>query len=233
MDLRTPSRWFAALLMPLGPAAVAILRFVLPYDTPDTPAQMVDGVLAAPGVVAVLSWLGLVALLTLVPGALAALRLVRPGAPVLGAVAGLLLVPGYLALFGPGVTESVIVAGHDAGIDPTSLALLVDASYADPVAAICGTIFVVGHLAGTVVLGFALWRSGVVHPAWAVVMGVSQPLHLVAAMTGNHPLDLVGWGMTAVAMGAAAYAVVRTADAAWDVAPRTTPLAAAALVAGR
>jgi hypothetical protein len=31
----------------------------------------------------------------------------------------------------------------------------------------------------------------------------------VAALTGNHPLDLVAWGMTAAAMAAAAVAYVR------------------------
>ena len=59
-------------------------------------------------------------------------------------------------------------------------------------------------------LGFALWRSGAVHWVWAVLMGISQPLHLVAAMTGNHPLDLLGWGLTAVVMGVAAVRVLRT-----------------------
>jgi hypothetical protein len=82
------------------------------------------------------------------------------------------------------------------------------------------TIFVVGHIVGTVLLGFALWRSGSVHWIWAVLMGISQPLHLLAAMTGNHPLDLLGWGLTALVMGVAAVRVLRTDDDDWDVPPR-------------
>jgi len=35
------ARWFAGLLLPVGPAAVAILRFVLPYDTADDSETMV------------------------------------------------------------------------------------------------------------------------------------------------------------------------------------------------
>lgn len=41
-------------------------------------------------------------------------------------------------------------------------------------------------------------------------MAVPQPVHLVAAMTGN-PLDLIGWGATAVAMGVAGVVLARGA----------------------
>ncbi|MEU2201258.1 hypothetical protein [Isoptericola sp. NPDC019482] len=220
MDLRTAHRVLAAVLMPLGPAAVAVARYVMPYDTTDTPDEVVAGILGSPAAEELMAWLSLVALLTLVPGAFAVLRLVRPGAPALAAAAGLLLVPGYLALFGSGVGDATVVAGAEAGVAPSTLATILEIAYQDPVASLAGTVFVVGHLAGTVVLGLALWRSRVVSPAWAVVMGVSQPLHLVAALTANHPLDLLAWGMTAVAMGAAAVAVLRTRDDDWDVPAR-------------
>jgi hypothetical protein len=36
---------------------------------------------------------------------------------------------------------------------------------------------------------------------------VSQPVHLVAAVTGNHPLDLLAWSLTAAAMAAVAPAL--------------------------
>ena len=81
-------------------------------------------------------------------------------------------------------------------------------------------MFVVGHIVGSVLLGLAFWRSGVVHRGWAVAMVVSQPLHLLAALTANHPLDLLGWGLTALAMGAAAVALLRTPDDHWDVPDR-------------
>ena len=40
-------------------------------------------------------------------------------------------------------------------------------------------------------------------------------------MTGNHPLDLLGWGLTAIVMGVAAVRVLRTSDDEWDVPPRS------------
>ena len=48
-DTRTLARWTAAILMPIGPAAVAVLRFVLPYDTNDSAAVMIAKVQADVG----------------------------------------------------------------------------------------------------------------------------------------------------------------------------------------
>ena len=86
-DTRTLARWTAAILMPIGPAAVAVLRFILPYDTNDSAAVMIAKVQAAPDTQQAVMVLGLIAVFTLVPGAYAVARLTRPGAPRLTAVA--------------------------------------------------------------------------------------------------------------------------------------------------
>jgi len=205
----TIRRFGLAALMPVGPAAVAVLRFVLPYDTPD-PADTVVAKIAAdlPAATLVL-WLALVATLTLVPGAVVALGLTWQRAPWLSLLAGMLLVPGYLVLGSLGGADAVVPAGITAGIEPDVLVRLVTAVGEDPVGSTSTTVFVVGHLTGAILLGVAMLRSRIVAWPWAVVMMVSQPLHLVAAMTGNHPLDLVGWGMTAAAMAAAAVVYAR------------------------
>lgn len=220
-DLRRASRWLAAILMPIGPAAIAVLRFVLPYDTVDEIPDVVAKVAADPGAQRLVGWMGVVAVFTLVPGALAALRLSRRGAPLLTAAAGLLLVPGYLGLIATvsGI-DDFVPAGLDAGIDQGTLARLVEATTAAPYGAIYLGVFVPGHILGTILLAVALWRVGVLAGPLAVALAVSQPLHLVAALTGNHPLDLLGWGLTALGMAAAAVAVVRMPDDEWDLPPR-------------
>jgi hypothetical protein len=48
---------------------------------------------------------------------------------------------------------------------------------------------------------------------------VSQPVHLVAAMTGNHPLDLFAWGTTAFGFGAAGLVLLRMDDDEFDLPP--------------
>lgn len=219
-DLRKASRWLAAILMPIGPAAVAVLRFVLPYDTVDEIPDVVAKIAADPGAQRLVQWMGVIAVFTLVPGAVAALRLSRRRAPVLTAAAGLLLVPGYLGLIatvsGP---DDFLPAGLGAGIDQGTLARLAEATTAAPYGSVYLGVFVPGHILGTILLAVALWRAGVLAAPLAVALAVSQPLHLVAALTGNHPLDLLGWGLTALGMAAAAVAVLRMPDDEWDLPP--------------
>ena len=105
-----------------------------------------------------------------------------------------------------------MLAGVENGIDTGTLTRLSEALAADAPAALGSTVFVIGHLFGTMLLGVTLWRAKVLGWAWAAVMSVSQPLHLVAAMTGNHPLDLFAWGLTAAAMGAVAVVALRTPE---------------------
>jgi hypothetical protein len=210
----TIRRYGLAALMPVGPAAVAVLRFVLPYDTPDPSSAVVAKIAADLPAAGLVLWLAFVATLTLVPGAVAALSCTWRAAPRLSLIAGALLVPGYLMLgFAGGGADAAVPAGVVAGIDPAVLVRLVDALETDPVAATSSTVFVAGHLLGATLLGVAMLRSRVVARPWAVAMMVSQPVHLLAALTGNHPLDLVGWGMTAAGMAAVAVTFARRTGA--------------------
>lgn len=99
-------------------------------------------------------------------------------------------------------------------LDPAVLARLYDGPH--PTTAVAGILFVVGHVAGTVLLGIALWRSRTV-PRWAAVLTtLAQPLHVVAALVlANHPLDLVAWGMNALGFAAAATTVLRQSPDQW------------------
>jgi len=201
--VRSPARWLAAALVPIGPAAVAVLRYVLPYNTTDDSATVVAKVLAAPDRQSLVLWLGFIAILTLVPGALWVGRLSHAKAPRLTTVALVLLVPGYLALPWLGASDLLVWMGARAGVDPATLTRLLDTIH--PTSDLAGLLFVAGHVIGTVLLGLALWVSGAV-PRWAAVLiMVSQPLHAVAAIVlVSHPLDLAAWGMQAVGFAAAA-----------------------------
>ncbi len=211
IDTRAPQRWAAALLMPVGPLCVAILRLVIPYNALDAPDTVIAEVAAHPTAQAAVLWLGLVALFTLVPGAYAVLRLVRPGAPRLAMTAAILLIPGYLGLFGAASGADLnAYVGTRANLDPQTLSQLMRQSSEQPTVVISGLVFLVGHILGCILLGLALWRSAAVHWMWALAMTISQPIHLYAAVTGNHPLDLFAWGLVTVAMAAAAIAVAQT-----------------------
>lgn len=201
----------SALLLPVGPAAVAVLRFVLPYDTVDDSASMVEKVAAAPDRQSLVLWLAFVAALTLVPAVVWVGRVTRKRAPRLTAAALILLVPGYLALAWMSSSDALLWVGVREGLDSATLTGLYDAAH--PTTALAETVFVAGHLIGTVVLGIALWRSAVV-PRWAAAaVAVSQPLHLVAVILSNHPLDLVAWGLQAVGFAAVSAVLLRQPSA--------------------
>lgn len=202
--------WVAlAVLAPLGAALVAVLRYVLPYETTDGTADMVREGYADPGALSLVLWVGLGAALTIVPGSLAIGRLVGQRAPRLTAVALTLLVPAYLMLPVLLIVDHTIWAGAESGASQASVVSLLDAAH--PIVGVATVIFVVGHVVGTVLLGIAMLRSHCV-PAWAAVITiVSQPLHFVAAViVPDHTLDGAAWGLNAIGFAVAAVAVYRS-----------------------
>ncbi|NEA30135.1 DUF4386 family protein [Streptomyces sp. SID13031] len=215
-DTRGISRWAAAIVLPIGPAAVAVLRFVLPYDTVDDAKTMAAKVIAEPGRASVVLWMGFIAVLTLVPAAYAAGKLTRRRAPKLTLVALALLIPGYLSLGWLVGEDQLLWSGAHAGLDAGGLTRIAEAVH--PTGNIAGVFFVLGHVVGTILLGVALWRSQVVARWAAIAVIVSQPIHFVAAViVPNHTLDLVGWGLQAVGFAAVGWAILQLRNDDWDL----------------
>lgn len=203
----SPALWVAAALLPLGPAAVAVLRLLLPYYTADDTAATLAAVEADPGRQSAVIWLAYLGLLAIVPGLFAAAQVCRDAAPRLTAWALALSVPGYLSL---GIFlgyDQLLWSVTQAGLSAGDAAAVLDAAH--PSVDVSLAVFVVGHVVGTVLLGLALLRSGRV-PAWAGwAVAVSQPLHFVATVLLVSPeLDFVAWGLTAVGMVAVARALL-------------------------
>jgi hypothetical protein len=216
-DLRWRGRTAAALLLPLGPAAVAVLRFVLPYETLDDSREIVREVAAHQTTQSAVVWLGFIATLTLVPGVLAAGKVTRSSAPRLTAVALALVVPAYLSIGWLVSSDAAVLFSVRHGLSTTVAA----DSYGSlhPVVLVAGVVFVVGHVLGTVLLGCALLRVPAVPRAAAVAVLVSQPVHFVAAVIlESHLLDLVGWGLNAVGFLAIALLILRMNDEQWAAA---------------
>ena len=192
-------RRVALLLLPVGPLAVAVVRLVLPYYTADGDLETARSVIAHPDRQSLVLWLGLVAVITLVPGLIAVGDLLP--ASRLKAWAFGLLIPGYLCLGVLLAQDYVLWSAAKAHQSATQIAALLHAAH--PSAEIAVVIFVVGHVVGTVLLGIALVRSHRI-PMWAgVAVAVSQPIHFVALVAlGSPELDLVGWGLLAIGLAA-------------------------------
>lgn len=215
VDLRRATRIFAAIIIPVGPACVALLRYLLPYSNTDGATDAVREIAAAPDRMSVVVWLGFAAMLTLVPGVLFVGRLASVSAPRLAAAALLLLVPGYVAIGFLVASDATAWYGVTHGYDEAVVADLFE--HGHPALMASASVFVLGHVIGTVLLGTALLRSRVVAPwaAWLVI--VAQPVHFVAAViVGSHPLDLLAWGSNAVGFAAVSLVILRMTDQAWD-----------------
>lgn len=220
VDVRPATRWLAAVILPIGPACVALLRYLLPYNTTDDNASVTTKMLADLDRSSLIVWLAFVAILTLVPAAYFVGRLTRRRASWLTAIALLLLVPGYLSLpWLAGSSDLFIWSAGRAGLDGATITRAVEASH--PSSEVAATLFVIGHVLGTILLGMAMWRSRVVARWAAVAVMVSQPIHFIAAViVSSHTLDLVGWGLQAVGFAVVGLAILRMRDDEWEPLPK-------------
>ena len=133
---------------------------------------------------------------------------------MLTTIALALAVPGYIALSAAGRYGDLLsfVTRTVPGIDYQTAFQLGSGMESSAQSGVLGLIFVAGHLFGTTVLGIALWRAQIA-PTWlAIGLTVSQPIHLASVMTGIRPLDLLGWGLTAIGFAWAAWRLVRPSE---------------------
>jgi hypothetical protein len=207
-----------AIVMPLGPLAIAVVRGILPYDTIDSNATMAAKVAEQQGTEEAVIWLTFVALLTLVPGVIALGMLARRRAPWLATTGLVLAFAAFMSLFWSTVagSDNVALGAARIGMSPGLTGMLLDSVEAIPAIALASTLFVVGHIIGLALLGVALWRGRVI-PAWAALLiAISQPLHFVFAVIAPiHILDGLAWALTAAGFAAAAVVLLRE-HVSWD-----------------
>jgi hypothetical protein len=219
-DARRFRRLAAAAILPVPALAIATQPLYRPaYGELDTAAAL-EAVAASPGAQALFVWTGALALLTLVPAVLAAARLARRQRPVLATWAAGVNLAAYLGAalgFGSFDLANEVAARPD--FERATMVAYIDAFAAHGVFGLGIGLFVLGHIAGAVLLGLALW--GIV-PRWAsVALTISQPLHFVAfVILQNRYLDAVTWGLTALGLIACAVVVLRTPDDEWDLPPQ-------------
>jgi len=216
VDVRPASRWLAALILPIGPACIALLRYLLPYNISDDNTAITTKVLADPGRGSLIVWLAFAGILTLVPAAYFVGRLTRRRAPWLTAIALVLLVPGYLSLpWLAGSSDLMIWSAGTAGLDVATITRIAEVSH--PSVGVAATLFVIGHVLGTILLGVAMWRARVAGRWAAVATMVSQPIHFIAAVVvTSQALDLVGWGLQAAGFASVGWAILRMRDEDWE-----------------
>ncbi|GAA1042414.1 hypothetical protein GCM10009557_68400 [Virgisporangium ochraceum] len=218
-DARRTRRLLAAVLLPVAPLSVAVLRTIFPSFSASDTTESLELIAANTTAQEVVAWLGVVMSLTMVPAILAAVRLARRRRPVLAVVTAGVNLVAYLGagpLFAADMM-ALVAARPEYGAGLTGY---IDDVMAHPANAFGLGAFIVGHIVGMILLGALLWR---IIPRWAsVALIVSQPLHFVAfVILGVQPLDGFAWLLTAAGFAACAYTLVRTPDDDWDLPPVT------------
>jgi len=217
-DIRHTRRVLAAVLLPIPPLAVAVLRSILPSFSASDTAGSLTAAAAHPAAQEAVVWLGTIMAFTMVPAVLAAVRLARRRRPLLATVAAAVNLIAYLGATQLFAGDLLTLIAARPEYDRTELATYIDATMAHPASSVSFGAFVLGHIAGMILLGAALWR---IIPRWAsIALIVSQPLHFVAfVVLGVQPLDGIAWALTAAGFVACAYTILRTPDDEWDLKP--------------
>jgi hypothetical protein len=218
-DVRRFQRIVAACVLVVPATSVAIGRLFTSDDS--NTRQALDSIAANPSRQFTFALLGFVASLTVVPAFLAAARLSRRRRPVLTTIALGVNLVAYLGGSAMFALDSMYLAG--AKLPPEqrdAAASLIDAMWSSGISAVSTLLFVAGHVIGAVLMGFAL-RGSIPTVGW-LAMVLSQPGHFVAfVILQNAIVDMLAWGLMALAFALCAVAVLRTPDDEWDVPPIT------------
>ena len=218
-DPRTFWRVGVALALPVGPLLVTVARAMLPYWTSQDDATIAANIAAHPKAMEALNWIGLPILPFMLITVLGLGYLARRGAPVLAAVA---TIPAFFAYAmwnsaGPSDYLGWVMSTHGYTVD--QMVTLSNQLGNTPIAVVTGLFWVVVHILGMVVAAIALFRARML-PLWAaILLGLSQPVHLIAAViVPSRWLDVfAGWGMTTLICGYLTFRVLQMRNEYWDL----------------
>ena len=157
-DARTAWRTLLAMAGPPLALYVAIARFLLPYDMSDAPEVIFQRLAAHPGYGMAVMWIGLVLGPTCIAGVVAVGWLSRRRVPILTTIGLSLAVVGFTCLAignSFGEISTALVTSHPEFDQATAYALGSGLELG-PVSNLTGTLFVFGHLIGTIIWGLAL-----------------------------------------------------------------------------
>jgi hypothetical protein len=215
-DLRTARRVAAAICVVAAPVMGGALRALVPSVTETSAGATFAAFHANLGQAQAELAVAVLASLALPFFVLGLYRLGVRGAPVLSGLGCVLALIGWEAVAFITAGDALMYELAARGGSPVIWAHYM----ANPAVAVMMIIFVAGHLAGTALLGIALWRARTV-PLWAAaVIIVGDFGHLLAHTIGNRVLDVAAFGLLTLGCAAAARAILRTSDDSWDLPPR-------------
>ncbi|WP_223694929.1 hypothetical protein [Leifsonia poae] len=151
--------------------------------------------------------------LLLVPGLLAAVRVLRTTKPRLSLWAGGLMLAGYLCYFGVVASNSLTVALAQAHL---AAGPALDAAQTMWSSIPLFLVFVVGNIGGTALLGIAVLLSRSAVPRIAGVLILAWPLaHVTGLIVGSEWIEVAGGSLEVIGLCFLTAAALRTPNDEW------------------
>lgn len=198
-----------------APLLVTIATVVAPWANSDRLAETIRLYGEHRDALEVADLLFLAGLLLLIPALLAAMRLLRRGAPVLSLVGGSLAIAGAAAAIGLLGSDQILVGLTDPSIRAQA-GVALDERTGWILGVMFGT-FLIGHALGLVLLGVAALRSRVA-PAWAgAALIAAVPVEILAyAAFDAKVVAVAAWVLLLAGFAALAVRVSGAGDREWD-----------------
>jgi hypothetical protein len=229
-DWRRNRRLFSGACLVLGPALFFLGVVIRPHGVDETGSELLAYARDGGAAVQLHDLVLIAATFLLVPAFVGVMHLLRHRAPLLGYLGGGLALMGLVSFLGVVALDGVALEMVGHGTAQADMAAVLDqAMHRDPIVITMTMVFVVGHIAGTMLLGIGLYRAQVIPVVAAAAVAVSQPLHFVAHQFESTPLDAVAFALFAAGLASLGLRVLRMPDAEWDAEPAgprsTTPAA--------
>ena len=205
-----------ALLLPLPWLAKGIQYAVAPA-APDSTTEQIR-LFTTDHSFAVLQWFNTAFVVLVVPSLMTLAWVSRRGAPRLARAGALLTVTGFLAGISENINgDQIAWVAAQKHYDPTIISNFSDDLEASPTAGLGSLLFIIGLVFGSVILGFALWRSRVV-PLWAATAvglgGFTHPF-----LQFDHVVVGIGLAMLALGCAGVSVALLQMTDDDFDLPP--------------
>jgi hypothetical protein len=220
-DVRSVRRFATAACMVIAPLAFAVIRGLIPYfNSTNGGAGQVAGYAAHPTVYPVIAVAAIVAVVTMWAAMQGVGRLIQGRTPRLALVAVPLATAGWIMVAVLASGDALAYELTGSGVATAAAGPLADRVSNDLFTQLGFSIFINGHLIGTLLLGIGLLLSKRV-PAWAGIAVIGgDVLHPVAFLVLHiQPLDALAYVLIAAGMAAAAWAVLATPNDNWDLRP--------------
>jgi hypothetical protein len=216
-DVRRFQRYLAALVLLVPATSVGIGRLFQTND--DDTRRALDQIATNPHRQFVFALLGYIAIVTVVPAFLAAGRLSRRRRPVLTTIALGVNLVAYLGAWAMGAVDNLFLIGGQLPVEQRdTAAVVIDKMWSSGLAGVSTGLFVLGHVIGAILMGFAL-RGSIPAIGW-LAMVLTTPAHVVAFVVLQQPVvDMAAWFLMSLSFAYCAIAVLRTSDDDWDIAP--------------